>query len=112
MHELGLTQALVDLAVEAAGTHGGTRVTRLVVEIGKLSAVLPDAVRFCFELCSAGTVVEGAVLEILEPPGRATCQTCRAEVTLARPYGVCACGSSDLAWISGDEVTLKEMEVL
>ena len=46
----------------------GAKVNRVVLEIGKLSAVLPDAVRFCFELCSEGTVVEGAELEIIETP--------------------------------------------
>jgi len=55
MHELGITRRLVELAVE----HGdGARVRRIVVEIGELAAVLPDAVRFCFDVVSAGTAAE------------------------------------------------------
>lgn len=42
---------------------------RVVVEIGRETAVLPDAVRFCFDLCAEGTVVEGAELEIVELMG-------------------------------------------
>jgi len=87
-------------------------VRRVVIEIGKLSAVLPDAVRFCFDLCTEGTPAQGAVLEILEPAGRARCRACADEVTLDRPFGRCGCGSSDLDWISGEELRVREMEVV
>src|SRR5205823_2341871 len=68
MHELGITQEIVALAIEHSG---GAKVTRVVVEIGKLSLILPDAVRFCFDVCSEGTAVDGAKLEIVEIPGLA-----------------------------------------
>jgi len=66
MHELALTQDLVDLVSERCA---GSRVTRVVLEIGRLSAVLPDAMRFCFDVCTEGTVAEGAALEIVELGG-------------------------------------------
>ena len=109
MHELGLTQQIVETVAERAG---GARVTKVVVEIGKLSAVLPDAVRFCFDLCCEGTVLAGAMLEIVEPSGRARCRECSTELVLDRPFGRCACGSSDLDWLSGTELRIREMEVV
>lgn len=109
MHELGITQEIVALAAEHSG---GARVRRVVLEIGKLAAVLPDAVRFCFDLCSEGTAVEGAELEIIETPGRARCRACGCEVTLDRPIGRCACGGTDLEWLAGQELRLKELEVV
>ena len=109
MHELGITQEIVAIVSEHAR---GARVTRVVLEIGKLSAILPDAVRFCFDLCSAGTAVEGAQLEIVETPGRARCRECGAGVTLERPFGRCGCGCTDLEWLSGEELKIKEMEVV
>jgi hydrogenase nickel incorporation protein HypA/HybF len=108
MHELGITQEIVEIACSHAA---GGRIKRIVLEIGKLSAVLPDAVRFCFDLCAEGTAAAGAVLEIEEPPGKARCRLCGGLVNLARPYGLCSCGSSDLEWLSGDELKIKEMEV-
>lgn len=108
MHELGITQEIIAMAAERAGN---ARVLRVVVEIGKLSAILPDAVRFCFDLCSEDTVVEGANLEILETPGKARCRACGGEVILERPFGQCACGSSDLDWISGEELRIREIEI-
>jgi hydrogenase nickel incorporation protein HypA/HybF len=108
MHELGITQEIVAIVTERAR---GARVTRVVLQIGKLSAVLPDAVRFCFELCSEGTVVEGARLDIIETPGRARCRSCGREVMLERPFGRCECGSSDLDWLGGEELNIQAMEV-
>lgn len=108
MHELGITQEILAVVTEHAG---GAKVRRVVLEIGKLSAILPDAVRFCFDLCSEGTVAEGAELEIIETPGRARCRACGGEVVLDRPFGHCTCGGSDLDWLSGEELKIKEMEV-
>src|SRR5947209_17750774 len=108
MHELGITQEILAIVSEHSR---GARVRRVVLEIGKLSAILPDAVRFCFELCSEGTVAEGAQLEIIETPGRARCRACDGEVVLERPFGRCGCGGSDLHWLSGEELKVKEMEV-
>ena len=66
MHELGITRSVIAICVENSG---GAVVKRVTLEIGKLSAILPDAVRFCFDICAKGTVVEGAALEILEIQG-------------------------------------------
>lgn len=107
MHELGITQEVVALATEHAR---GRKVTRVVLEIGKLSGVLPDAVRFCFDLCTEGTAAAGAVLEIVETPGRGRCRACSAEVPLERPFGQCECGNTDLEWLAGDELRVKEVE--
>ncbi len=108
MHELGIVQEVIALVTERAE---GARLTRVVLEIGKLSAVLPDAVRFCFDLVSEGTAAEGATLEIIETPGRARCRACGAGLTLDRPFGRCACGGSDLEWLAGEELKVKEIEV-
>jgi hydrogenase nickel incorporation protein HypA/HybF len=109
MHELGITQEIVALASAHAQ---GARVRRIVLEIGKLSAVLPDAVRFCFDVCSRDTTVEGAELDILELPGRARCRACGGEVVVEQPWGQCGCGGMDLEWLSGTELRLKEIEVV
>ena len=108
MHELAITEEVVRIVGERAE---GRKVRRIVLEIGKLSAVLPDAVRFCFDLCAEGTPAEGAALVIVEPPGRAQCRDCGGGVTLERPFGRCGCGSTDLDWLSGEELKIREMEV-
>jgi len=109
VHELGIAEEVV--AIVAART-GGARVTRIVLEIGQLCAVMPDAMRFCFDLVTEGTVAEGARLEIVEIPGRARCLACGAEVVLDRPFGRCRCGGSDLDWLAGEELRVKEVDVV
>ncbi len=108
MHELGITQDIVEVACDRAE---GRRVRRIVLEIGKLSGVLPDAIRFCFDLCCEGTIAEGAALEIEEPPGRVRCRGCGEEFTIDRPFARCSCGETDLIWLGGEELKIKEMEI-
>ena len=73
MHELGITRNIVSIVAERAA---GRRVTKVVVEIGKLSAILPDAVEFCFDVCAKSTPLEGATLEIVEVMADASCRDC------------------------------------
>ncbi len=83
MHELAIVEEIVAAVAEAGG---GRPVRHIVLEIGRLSTVLPDAVRFCFDLAAEGTVAEGAALEIVEVPGRGRCRACGGEVALERPF--------------------------
>ena len=108
MHEVGITLEIVAIAARHAGQ---ARVKRVVVEIGRLTAVLPDAVRFCFEECAEGTPVAGAELDIVEVPGRARCRACGAEQMLERPFGICGCGKTDFDWLSGEELRVRSVEV-
>jgi hydrogenase nickel incorporation protein HypA/HybF len=66
MHELAIVSGIVDAVTERSG---GDRVVRVVIEVGRLTAVLPDALRFCFEVVAQGTTAEGASLDILETDG-------------------------------------------
>ncbi|MES2957632.1 MAG: hydrogenase maturation nickel metallochaperone HypA [Pseudomonadota bacterium] len=108
MHELGITRSVVAICSEQAK---GAAVRRVTLEVGKLSAVMPDALRFCFDVCSKGTLLDGATLEIIEVPGSALCRDCGADVPLSALYGRCNCGSADLHLVSGEELKIKTMEV-
>jgi hydrogenase nickel incorporation protein HypA/HybF len=67
---------------------------------------------FCFDLCCAGTPLEGAALEILRIPARGRCPECATEVDVTDPLGGCACGSPVLDLAGGQELRIKEVEVL
>lgn len=108
MHELGITRSVVAICAENSN---GAPIKRVTLEIGKLSAIMPDAVRFCFDICSKGTLVEGATLEILETQGLGKCKNCGGNVELVQLFGRCVCGSSDLQIIAGEELKVKEIEV-
>ncbi|HEV3422682.1 MAG TPA: hydrogenase maturation nickel metallochaperone HypA [Paraburkholderia sp.] len=109
MHELSIASSVVEICAEQAG---GARVMRVTLEIGQLSAVMPEAIRFCFDVCAKDTLVEGAELEIIETPGQARCLTCGATLMLAEPFGQCECGSVNLELISGQQLKIRQMEVM
>jgi hydrogenase nickel incorporation protein HypA/HybF len=77
----------------------------------ELAAVLPEAVRFCFDVCARDTVVQGAVLETVETPARALCYDGEREVAMERLIGRCPCGSANLRIIAGEELKVREMEL-
>jgi hydrogenase nickel incorporation protein HypA/HybF len=110
MHELSLTETLIDLVQEQVQ---GAQVQRVVLEIGQLSAVLPEAMQFCFTACCAGTSLAAAQLEIVEVPGLAHCQDCGASVALEQPFGLCdRCGSLNLHIVQGQDLLLKSIELI
>jgi hydrogenase nickel incorporation protein HypA/HybF len=108
MHELSITQSLVDAVAEKVK---GVQVRELTMEIGKLSGVVPDAVRFCFEIVSSGTPLEGAILTILEPTGAGACRTCGLDFTMDDAFPLCPCGSADVEITGGRQLRVKFLEV-
>jgi hydrogenase nickel incorporation protein HypA/HybF len=108
MHEMGITQSIVAIVAEQAGAR---KVRRVTLEIGKLSPIMPDAVRFCFDVVAQGTVLGGAALDIIEIPGRARCLDCGGEVALTDIVGRCGCGSRKLERLAGEELNIKSMEL-
>ena len=108
MHELSITKNIVAIVNERAK---GRRVVRVHLEIGKLSAILPESIRFCFDVCAKDTCLSGAKLEITEvwPIGR--CQKCHQDFSLDLVNAQCPCGSRQFECIAGQEMRIKEMEV-
>jgi hydrogenase nickel incorporation protein HypA/HybF len=109
MHELAITQSVVDAVLERTGDR---RVTTVRVKVGRLSGVVPDAMRFCFDLVTAGTTLEGARLEIEQPPGRALCRTCGGEIELTDLVLLCPCGSADVEVTNGRQLLVSSVEVV
>ncbi len=108
MHELGITRNIIAIVTEHAGEQ---QVKRVALDIGKLSAIMPDAIRFCFDVCIKDTLLEKATLEINEIPGLGRCESCGTEIELEQLFGCCDCGSSRIKCIAGEELKIKEMEV-
>jgi len=108
MHELSITQSVVDAVLNRTGERP---VTAVNLRIGPLSGVLADAVRFCFDVAAAGTPLAGARLQIEAPEGRGRCRSCLDEFTLGDPILLCPCGSADVEVLSGRELMLVSVEV-
>lgn len=110
MHELSLTQTIIDTVLETAA---GQPVQRVVLEIGQLSGVLPESIEFCFAACTAQTPLAATQLELVVIPGRGRCRDCGHEMDLDLPYGLCdLCGSLAIAVIAGQSLVIKTLEIL
>jgi hydrogenase nickel incorporation protein HypA/HybF len=114
MHELAIAEALVSGVTDKLGAEPEIeRVTRVIVEIGRLSGVVPDAVRFSFEVCAQGTPLENAALEIVEIEGMGRCRACGAEVAIGGPWAECGrCGDGRVEIVRGQELRIKGIEVI
>ncbi len=108
MHELGITKNIIAIVSENAQNK---KVQKVLLEVGKLSVIMPDAIKFCFDICAQGTIVEGAILEILEIPGMARCRECGNTFYVDKPFGICECGSVKLDLLTGEELKIKEIEL-
>ena len=98
---------------DSARTHGFARVTVLRVELGRFSCVEREALAFAFDAVMRDSVADGARLEILELPGAAWCMDCAGEVAIADRLDPCPdCGGLRLMVQRGDEMRIKDMEVI
>ena len=112
MHELTVTQSILDIALESAKQEGGGKVGRINLIIGEMTGVVEECVRVYFRLISKGTAAEDAELAVRLVPITARCQKC-AETFLVRDAGwACPrCGSTELDIAGGRELVVESIEV-
>ncbi len=108
MHELAITEGLVDAVTERLP---GQRVTCVRLEIGALSGVAADSVRFCFDLVTEGTSLEGAALEIALPPAVCNCRLCGMDFEPDGPIAICPCGSAEVTVLAGQDLKITSVQV-
>ena len=112
MHELGVTQSLLDIAVRHAQNAGATRVNQLNIVVGELSSIVDDSVQFYWDMISKGTIAERAKLIFKRLPALITCQDCGAEFRMNPENFFCPeCGSSHILVTSGEDFFLESIDV-
>ena len=112
MHELAITQSILDIAQKVADEHGATRVKSVRIMLGEYSSVVPQCIQDYFDVISKGTVVEGAFLDIRRLPVIIRCNSCQKENRIDRLHVACPlCGSTDLKLIHGREFYIERLEV-
>lgn len=113
MHEMGIAMEIIEIASQSIPESlKGAKVHRVRLKIGKLTAVVPESLRFCFDIASQDTLLNGAILQIEETPVVVHCQECTGESTLDGVSFSCPeCGSGKLTLISGRELDIEAIEV-
>ena len=112
MHEMSLAEGVLQILEDASRTQDFRRVKTVWLEIGRLSSVEPEAMRFCFDAVTRGSLADGARLEIVDVPGSGRCLACGAQVEIAAIYDPCPrCGDYPVQPTGGTEMRVKELEV-
>jgi len=113
MHEMSLAEGIRGIVQDHAARHGFTRVTVLRLEIGAFAGVEKPALEFAFDVVMRGSPAEGARLEMHDLPGRALCYDCMQSVEIAARLDPCPrCGGGKLIPNGGDEMRIRDMEVI
>ncbi|MES9871327.1 MAG: hydrogenase maturation nickel metallochaperone HypA [Sedimenticola sp.] len=112
MHEMSLCEGILQVLEQNATEQGYSKVKTVWLEIGELSGVEIEAMRFGFDAVMKNTLADGARLEIIPLPGQAWCMQCAKNVHVKQRFDECPdCGSYQLQVTGGDEMRIKELEV-
>ncbi len=113
MHEMGIAMEIIDIATASipAGLKD-VRVERINLKVGKLTAVVPESLRFCFQIAAKDTPLCHADLNIEEVPIVARCMDCNNEWTITQPVFKCRqCNSGSIEITSGRELDINSIEI-
>jgi len=113
MHEMSLCEGIRVIVLDQARARGFDRVTRLRLEIGRFAGVEKPAMAFAFDSVMRGSPAEGATLEMIDLPGKALCFDCGEKVEIDDRLAPCPlCGGTRLLPEGGDEMRIRDMEVV
>ena len=113
MHELSITQSILEIALRHGKQAQATKITDLHLVIGQLSSVVDDSVQFYWDMIAEGTLAEGAKLHFKRIPARLECQDCGQPYTLESNQleGCPACESAKVKVVAGKEFQLESIEI-
>ena len=112
MHELSVTQSLLEIALRHAGQANAQQITRLNLVIGELSSIVDKSIQFYWDIVSRDTIAEGSELHFERVPGTLRCLGCDHRFPLnGRDYACPACGERQVVAAGGDEFRLESIEV-
>jgi len=111
MHELSITQSLLEIVNQEVAKHAISKVTAVKLKVGKLRAIEPTSLTFCFELLSKDTPVQGAELVIEFVPVRGRCLGCGELFEVDSLLFACpGCSGHNIEMISGRELYIEEIQ--
>jgi hydrogenase nickel incorporation protein HypA/HybF len=112
MHELPITESLLEIALRHAEKAGAERITRLNIVVGELSSIVDDSVQFYWHIVSKDTMAEGAQLHFERVDGTLRCLACGQTFPLNhRDFACPACGEKKVVAVGGDDFRLDSIEI-
>jgi hydrogenase nickel incorporation protein HypA/HybF len=112
MHEMGIAQNILEIALEAANKEGASRISRIDLVAGELRGLVPMQLTFCFGIVAQNTIASGAYLNVEETPVTAHCEDCGNDFTVVEYQYLCPkCSSAKVKVTGGSELRVKDIEI-
>jgi hydrogenase nickel incorporation protein HypA/HybF len=112
MHELPVTQSVLDIALRRAREARAGRITDIYLVLGELSTNVDESVQFYWDILSKGTPAEGAVLHFRRVPAELECRSCKERYHLnGGGLGCPKCGAAGARILAGEEFSLEAIDV-
>lgn len=112
MHEMSIAQSLLDIIREEMDRHKAKHLRSVRLHIGQMSAIVPEALSFCFEVLVAGSELQGARLIMDIVPLKGLCLNCHEEFMIQDYAFECPqCHSPEVKTLAGQDLKIVEMEV-
>jgi hydrogenase nickel incorporation protein HypA/HybF len=112
MHELAVTQGILDISLRHAEEANAKKITDINLVIGQFSSIVDDSVQFYWDIVAKDTIAEGAVLHFNRIPGEMTCQNCGHAFRPDTEAFLCpACSSLNVRITKGEEFRVDSIDV-
>ncbi|MGC9157575.1 MAG: hydrogenase maturation nickel metallochaperone HypA [Terracidiphilus sp.] len=113
MHELSITESIVETVIESLAAYPGTRVLEVRLRVGALASVVPDSLEFCYGIATEGTPLEGSRLVIRSLPVVIHCGPCGldAEMEGVQCFRCPRCGTPSNDLRQGRELEIDSIEI-
>ena len=112
MHELGVTQGILDIALDKAKAAKAEKITKINLVIGEMSGIIDDCVQFYFDFLSKDSIANGTILSFKRIPMRVCCRKCGFSFSPDKSLWSCPqCNQWDVEIIAGREFYIDSIEV-
>jgi hydrogenase nickel incorporation protein HypA/HybF len=112
MHELTVTESILEIALRHANEAKATRITNLYLVIGQFASIVDDSVQFYWDIISKETIAEGAILHFKRLPASLSCLDCNQQYNPGSDGFSCPnCHSNHVKIVSGDEFYMEAIDI-
>ena len=116
MHELSVTESILDTVLESAKKHGVTKIVKVHLEVGELNGLQAEWIQHYFDILAKDTIAGGAQLEVHTKPSQFTCHDCKEVFSLdlraVSKVNCPACKGTNCSLSGGSEFYIRDMEAV
>jgi hydrogenase nickel incorporation protein HypA/HybF len=112
MHELSVTESILEIASSHAKKSNASKVTQINLVIGRLSSIIDDSVQFYWDALSENTICSGSKLHFKRLPAILHCENCQTDYEIEQELTPCPqCNGYQTTIKSGEEFFVESIEI-